>query len=325
MTAKVSVIMPVYNAEKWIKDAIHSILYQSYSNWELLLVNDGSTDQTEAICTRYSLGDNRIKVYTQQNQGPSAARNYGLSQMTGQYFIMIDSDDYLDSKALQCCVEMAENNQADMVVFGYRVVNTEKGYVQEYVSDKENVFSTNGVINTQDVESLIVSGLMASNWNKMYSSHIKDLRFNENLSINEDVLFSLKALSASEKVVVIPQVFYDYKIQNANSLSLRFHPEMPKALEAIEEQLISNQNKVLRKGIVHWLMNYLFVHFKSICMFVPKKEAINQIRSIEKGVVFQKYGTVSFADTPKRKLSVVLLRMHWFGIYYQIMKQKTRI
>lgn len=323
MDALISVIMPAYNAERWIAEGIENIRKQTYKNWELLIVNDGSTDQTLTICEEYSKLDIRIKVITQKNQGPGAARNTGLSNMKGDYFIMVDSDDLLPENALRLYKEAAEKYDADTVIGGYRMVNVKTGKEETFSFNREEMFVVEKNINTENMEQLILAGLMASNWNKLYKSSLKHLRFDEKLSLNEDVLYSLSAVLESEKTAVIPQTLYIYKIQNDSSVSLRFHPEFPEALDALNNKLLSGQKKPLRKGIAEWLMNYLHIYFRMVC--ISKELNGNKITYIKKGTksqVFQNYGTVWRADTKGRKAAIILLKLHCYRIYIGIMRRK---
>ena len=124
MDVLISIIMPAYNAERWIENAINRIQKQTYSRWELIVVDDGSVDKTAAVCKSYITNDTRIKLFSQKNQGPSAARNLGLSKMKGDYFTIIDSDDLLSEDAIEKYVKAAEVFHADMVIAGYKMVNT---------------------------------------------------------------------------------------------------------------------------------------------------------------------------------------------------------
>lgn len=115
---KISVIIPVYNAEIFLSKCIESVLFQSYQNWELILINDGSTDNSSQICDFYVLKDNRIKVIHKQNQGVSAARNSGLDVAVGEYICFIDSDDVIDLRLFEIVLPFIDK-QIDCIVYGY--------------------------------------------------------------------------------------------------------------------------------------------------------------------------------------------------------------
>lgn len=117
----VSVIVPVYNVEKYLDECIKSIMEQSYTNLEILLIDDGSSDNSINICNRYSLIDNRIRVISQKNGGASKARNRGIRESCGEYIIFIDSDDYWDDlDALKVMIGNMSESGADILQFGYK-------------------------------------------------------------------------------------------------------------------------------------------------------------------------------------------------------------
>ena len=120
---KVSIIVPVYNCRDYIKQCVESVLLQTYDNWELLIIDDGSTDGTADICKVYSNLDERVKYFFQLNQGQGIARGKGLQEAKGEYIAFLDADDWLDPNMLQEVQQFASNNRADMVIFDYYVIN----------------------------------------------------------------------------------------------------------------------------------------------------------------------------------------------------------
>ena len=326
MSKKVSIIMPAYNAQNWIKETIYNIQKQTYTNWELIIVNDGSTDDTELLCQKIAEKDNRIKVLTQSNKGPSAARNFGLSHMTGEYFTIIDCDDLLYSNALEVYLSTAQKYKADMVIAGFRTINTSTGTVYESFIPEEMCYRPNSVINTEQTERLVKAGLMASNWNKQYATDLAKLRFHTEITLNEDGLFSLTALSQSAIVAVTPVILYEYRVQNRQSVSRKFHPEFPEALAELEKQLLFGQKEKLIEGLQVWLMNYLYIHLKNICMndLINQENKVKCIQAIVRTSLFKKYATVCKADTLNRKIAVCMLRAHLYTVYISLVRAKRR-
>jgi teichuronic acid biosynthesis glycosyltransferase TuaG len=145
MQPLVSVIMPVYNAGPYIRESIDSLLNQTFTNWELVLVNDGSTDETEKILLSYT--DPRIRIFSQENKGVSAARNTALGQMQGKYFTFLDADDLLPANSLELRVNFAENNPSvDMIAGGVRFFShdhTLKTWFPKYKGDPFRLFIRN--------------------------------------------------------------------------------------------------------------------------------------------------------------------------------------
>ena len=118
--SKVSVIMPIYNAEKYLSEAIESVLNQTYANFELLLINDASTDRSKEICNEYSKKDSRIVMLenSSENHGPGPTRNIGLDYATGEYIYFMDADDWVENELLELAVKRIEKDGSDMVAFG---------------------------------------------------------------------------------------------------------------------------------------------------------------------------------------------------------------
>ena len=123
---KISVIIPVYNVEKWLNKCVDSILAQSYENFEVILVNDGSTDKSGDICDKYLKEDNRVKVFDILNSGQSVARNIGLKEAKGDYILFIDSDDYIsDNSIIEKFINILDSNNYDFIYTSYCRFNDE--------------------------------------------------------------------------------------------------------------------------------------------------------------------------------------------------------
>ena len=118
---KISIIVPVYNAEKWLEDCIKSVLNQTYKNVELVLVNDGSDDSSDKICKKYSLKYSNIKYILQENAGASVARNKGLKNATGSYIQFLDSDDYLNNDCCEKMIDKMKSENCDLVLCGMNI------------------------------------------------------------------------------------------------------------------------------------------------------------------------------------------------------------
>ena len=139
MNYKVSIIVPVYNVEKYIHKCIVSILSQTYKNLEIILVDDGSPDNCGKICDEYASNDNRIIVIHQKNGGLSAARNAGLNISTGNFIVFVDSDDYLENSAIEDCIHYIKINSCDILIFNwYNVYLNNQLKIVKKISQKIN-------------------------------------------------------------------------------------------------------------------------------------------------------------------------------------------
>lgn len=177
----ISVIIPVYNAKEYLQECLQSILEQTYQNFEVLMVDDGSTDGCDTIAKEFSENDGRFHYLSQNNMGPSVARNQGLDCAKGTYILFIDADDYIKPDYIERYVMCAFENKADVVFAGYV---KDGNFVKNY--------SCTG-INQQAYIHNIMNGIGGCVWGKLYSSHfIGSTRFNSNYRMREDLIFGLE-------------------------------------------------------------------------------------------------------------------------------------
>lgn len=214
MQAKISVIMPVYNAESRVGIAIESILNQTYNNFELILVNDGSSDRSGEICKNYAKKDKRIKLINQNNLGVSAARNRGIEESTGEYINFIDADDTIVPKALELLIETIKDNNYDMIIYGMSFDYYNRGeysYSLHKVIDK-NIIDCSEMI--QDIFfDLYDSNYLSSSCNKLIKKSMileNSIRFDTNMAILEDFKFTLDILSSTNHILAINKPLYNY-------------------------------------------------------------------------------------------------------------------
>lgn len=213
MNELVSVIIPVYNVEKYLCKCLDSVLAQTYTNLEIILVDDGSPDACGQICDQYAQKDSRVKVLHKANGGVSSARNAGLDLATGKYIYFMDSDDYIQPILCQRIVELLEQHDVDIVTFDcWRV--TERG---KLLGGTETI--DDGLI----VPEVALAELMRGNinnyaWNKIYRRHIfQDIRFPEG-QVWEDVAISYKLLLKARRIYCCNEKLY-YYLQRPDSIT----------------------------------------------------------------------------------------------------------
>lgn len=213
---KLSIIVPVYNVEKYLRQCLDSILQQSMQDFEIIIVDDGATDSSGDICDKYAERDNRIKVIHQRNGGLSAARNTGLKYARGKYIAFVDSDDYIAPNMYEVMIDKLEQCDADMVKCGY----------YEFVDDRityTRKFESAGLFDRDyDKEKLLVIGLKDGPytvvWNAVYTRELaQKVTYPEGL-INEDNYASPMYLLEAACVIVIQDALYYYR-QNFEGLS----------------------------------------------------------------------------------------------------------
>lgn len=210
---KVSVIIPVYNAEKYLSKCIDSILNQTLSDLELILVDDGSPDNSGAICDEYAIKDSRVKVFHQKNGGVCSARNKGLSMATGEYISFVDSDDYLECNALEELYNDIITHNAD-VSCGLMVGDSNQG-VSNLKNGVYEVWSGSDAIK----EALLDNRFTYSSCAKLYKrALLNDIRFEEGRKIHEDSFFNFSVFLRKPTVVVRNIGIYNY-VNNSESAS----------------------------------------------------------------------------------------------------------
>jgi glycosyltransferase involved in cell wall biosynthesis len=202
----ISIIIPIYNSEKFLKDCINSVLNQNYNDFELLLVNDGSIDRSGQICDSFALTDVRIKVFHKVNSGVSSARNHGLSKAKGDYIIFIDSDDTIKEGLLNHSFNKLSNNNIDVLLYTLHSLdnrNLEESFV---ILDKFEALS-----------KLSAFKLPTSLWLGVYSRNILfNLKLDENIHFYEDFEYQSRVFSICDFIGVSNYCFYTYK-NNHNS------------------------------------------------------------------------------------------------------------
>lgn len=208
--AKVSIIVPVYKAEASIVRCIESILGQTYHNIELLLIEDGSPDNSGEICDRYA-GDSRVKVIHNTNQGVSHTRNTGLEYATGEYITFCDSDDYYTPNHVKENVYAAMEHGSDITISGY--------YIEQYGKFVSSVHMTNASLSKDDVVKhfTVDNEVGGFCWNKLYKREVlQGIKFPENLEFLEDTYFLCSAMKRARKIYYLAEPLY-YYYDNQNS------------------------------------------------------------------------------------------------------------
>lgn len=213
---KVSIIVPVYNVEKYISECITSLIEQTYENIEIIIINDGSTDKSKEICQELKEKDERIIFITKHNSGVSDTRNIGISKSTGDYIVFVDSDDYIDKHYIEEMVKgMKEEEFIDMAVCNY--VELYKNVLLHGSSNlTDNLIITNKEAINDIYKLKSFGGYL---WNKIFKNDIirkYNIRFNKEIHMCEDMLFLLTYLSECNHIKRIPKELYFYRMRKSS-------------------------------------------------------------------------------------------------------------
>lgn len=212
----ISIIMPVYNAEQYLADTINSVINQTYKDFELVAVNDGSTDQSLNILRRFN--DERIIVIDKENTGVSDTRNVGINAANGEYVCFLDADDSYSPEYLERLFETAVENKADMVVCNYIAFRGEAKF-----QAKKTVSAT-----VESTNMLLQAGVLTSACTKLIKISILleyKINFDKDMSFGEDLFFCWKAYLASNRVFYIDEPLYGYRMAT-ESATTKYHPNL---------------------------------------------------------------------------------------------------
>ena len=258
----ISVIVPVYKAEKYMHRCVDSILAQTFTNFELILVDDGSPDGSGTLCDQYAQKDNRVKVIHKENGGVASARQCGIDNATGEYTIHADPDDWVEPNMLQELYNKAKELDADMVICDF--------YVD---SENERVYRTQNVSSITSsvvLKELLFHRLHGSLWNKLirlacYTEN--NIKFIKDLNYCEDYLVCVKILIHDIKIAYLDQAFYHYDQKvNSESITRKFSV---KTLEQLN-MFVTNLEKIIPEKEDIIVSNKLRIKFSVFEANMPK-------------------------------------------------------
>lgn len=277
----ISIIVPVYNVENVLHYCIESILNQTYTDFELLLVDDGSTDRSGDICEKYAVKDTRIHVIHKENGGVSSARNFEIDNVNGEYICFVDSDDYLEPDYLEILLAVKqEYPDSHNIWCGFNVVSDyEKTVTQINVDGTDNV----SVYPINRFMVLYQKWLIQQPWNKLYSTGLikeNNICFQEDLSLGEDILFNLVYLNtANSDIVIVNKPLYNYIRTEKESLDNKFYRNLNDIYNRIFERLFYYGDKwEISKADYQLIINARFYAFENVLRntFHPKSDIQNK-------------------------------------------------
>lgn len=243
-----SIIVPVYNVERYIVQCLDSILSQSLTDFELLLVDDGSTDSSGDICDDYAKRDNRIRVIHIPNSGVSFARNKGLEESKGEWISFVDSDDFVESDYLER-FQVGKDN-ADLIIQGLEYFDNRNGCFFKQVRVNNCILGGDGFKEKVAQNDLLRSGYPVA---KAYRKRLlaDKIRFNTNISFHEDHIFVMETMNAAKTIRLVDSVAYKYRyFHSSNTLSRKRHPwsQLNEASNGMLNCLYAMKGRFLNEG-----------------------------------------------------------------------------
>lgn len=332
---RVSVIIPVYNVEKYLDRCIESVVNQTYGNMEIILVDDGSTDNSSAICGKWAEKDSRIKVIHKANEGAGLARNTGLDAVTGEYVFFVDSDDYINPETVKICVATAKRDNSQLVLYARADIDKNGNISKKPVSTDKYLYK-NGEVTEELLSSLYThsKGFGLGVCGKMFETEAvrtSGVRFySEREFLSEDALFLTEFLAFVSSASIVPEHFY-LCVQHEDSLSKRLNREyqffndvfLKKALEICEKNGYSENVKN------HLKARYQIYALGGMMQIVSSNISDKEKKAALKSVFDNKLLRSTLTDevlnlgTMNSKLFWKFFKLKCFGLCHSLLKLKT--
>ena len=339
----VSVILPIYNVEKYLARCLNSVVSQTYTNLEILLIDDGSTDDCPRLCDEWALRDRRIKVIHKRNAGLGMARNTGIEHATGKYICFVDSDDYIVPGMVETAYQHASRENADIVTFGFhrfsrtgkristQIPRTDKAL---YIGKEVQEIFLPDLIGS-DPKTGITTQLYMSAWASLYSMELiqrNHWRFvSEREIISEDVYSLLVLYQHVNIAAILPEALYCY-CENDTSLTQTFRRDRYEKIKlfyqsCIELQIALDYNHTVRERLATPYLSFTIAAMKQIaaadCRKEEKKEALKRILSDEElQAVLHKIAPEKEPLT--RKIILTAMKKKMYGTCYILLVLKSR-
>lgn len=323
MKPLISVIVPIFNAEKYLNKCINSIICQTYNNLEIILINDGSTDKSLEICEKYAHTDKRIKLMSKVNGGVSSARNLGLNVANGDYITFVDSDDWLDANMYDEMIKLIKNYDADIAATGYSYEYLDGELIRRNAKTKEIVLNSLQALKKAFSKDHYQGFL----WNKLISFQVinfpEKLRFDEKIYLYEDLLFVSQCILRSEVIAYTDKPLYHYISLQSGAMQGSYNKKKATAITAGEKifNLCSSRYPELKESLQVMLIKaYLFVLISMIQSGIDDKSIKKKTAFFFKRVT-NKF-TLTSELSMKEKLYVFLIKIspNFFIAIYSMIK-----
>ena len=330
---KVSLIVPVYNGENHIKECIENLLTQTYSNIEIIVVNDGSKDNTKDIVEEYSNKDSRVVVINKKNEGVSKARNEGIMKATGKYIMFVDSDDNLVSNAIEQILTVVKDND-DLILFGFKVEGVKNR------KNDTNVLEKISVINEKEIKDKILSSIISTKnnilgyiWRAMYSKKLlldNKIFFPEGIKISEDYLFLLDSIKKANRIKILPEELYIYKIGNS-SMSIKYIPTLLDDMNFVNDwmynTIVKNDKRYLIGyycSVANTYLRFLQNNFRKEGNFWDKHTEVKQEKNRYKKAINETWYRINNYPI-KSIIAMILFKFNLEILYEFLFEFKQRL
>lgn len=323
-----SVIIPVYNAEGTLRRCLDSLVRQRFSDYELLLINDGSTDGSDAICREYANTYSCVRYFAKENGGVSSARNLGLEQAEGEYILFVDSDDYVSQDYFALLSHTLESDAVDLLMFGYRNFG---GVSTEW--DTGEFYEDSEIGIAERVSSAVRQYLFSSLWSKAFKRQILErhnIRFANDLAIGEDQAFIFTYAMHIRSIGSIGNHLYNVDVSDGNSLSRKARPYLTQQLMEVNRRMYAAYQAVPHalEAAKHYEAALSWMTYRSVyssCKELLKfdfsvKQRRQEIRKICKLYRAERVKPVGW----KCRIIALPVKLGWSGAINWLIKNRAR-
>lgn len=318
--------MPVYNSQEYVNNAINSVLKQTYGNFELIIVDDGSSDKSFEVCKEAENKDSRIRLFRKDNGGVCSARNYGMKLAKGNYITFIDNDDDYDENFLQSFVAQLSENETDIVKCGRKNVTVDSNGKE--LKSKSFAWKENKVFNKEELLEnylpLKATGILSSVWNGLYRKEFlekNNITFNEDFRHgNEDVFFNIMCFQKGASVGIISDVLYNHYYRINHSTSMSF-----KEKQILDMAETFNEEYKYLEGIDNYSFEGAYlkntrIFFKQISLADDSKERKKGVEKSREYIDFKKLSKMKILSRKDlnivEKLELSLIKKKLFGLFF---------
>ena len=309
MNKKVTIIVPVYNAKRYLNKCIRSLLQQIFRNIEIILVDDGSTDGSNAVCRRFAKGNPNVSVYCHNNSGVSTVRNLGIEKAKGEYLMFVDADDWLPRDAVEQLVRSLEKDDSDLCIGNFCNISSIRSYCEKHGAER--------TIERNNAAAFVESSITADGkcWGKLYkTSLIKDnqLAFDEEVRWGEDALFLVDYLFVCNKIHYFDGIVYKYNLLDADSMTKTYQSAYNRWFFQCFQRYLNLLNSLPAfQNSSEAKLRLLKFYFETSCMHyvrnTGREEAMTEI--IETCTLYQRY-LIAYVDQSRRgKFDSDILRL----------------
>ncbi|HFI0164116.1 TPA: glycosyltransferase family 2 protein [Streptococcus suis] len=300
-------IVPIYKVQEYLENCLTSILQQTYKNIEILLVDDGSTDESGKICDEYAIKDNRIRVFHMENAGVSVARNLGLRHVQGEYITFVDSDDSIHPQMVEMMVSELQRTNSDCVICSCKTVDTVQSFEKTKEFEAKVVEANLAIKDLCHLKKPFKGMEVTAVWGTLYKySIIEGFSFAENVTVGEDFLFKYSLFQSCTSITYIGAPFYHYLIRPSSAMRNGFNKQKLESLSYFDNFLVSARSDRNYMDLMTRIVNMAIV----ILFMIPiVKEYHNERMRVINYIRKYRMSVLIYSATPLKVRTALILSL----------------